>query len=69
MNTLSSEQNKKTAEVIKKVEKDFALDLPLLVDETARDVKILNTIAAIEREVTAREHFLPIPPAPTSPFN
>ena len=28
MNTLSSEQNEKTVEVIKKAEKDFALDLP-----------------------------------------
>ena len=41
-NTLDSEQNEKTADVIKKAEKDFALDLPLLVDETARDVKILT---------------------------
>ena len=49
-NTLVSEQNEKTADVIKKAEKDFALDLPLLVDETARDVKILNTIAAIEKQ-------------------
>ena len=50
MNTLNTEQNEKTAEVIKKAEKDFALDLPLLVHETARDVKILNTIAAIEKQ-------------------
>ena len=35
---------------LKKAENDFALDLPLLVDETARDVKILNTIAAIEQQ-------------------
>ena len=49
-NTLDSEQNEKTADVIKKAEKDFALDLPLLVDETARDVKILNTKAAIEKQ-------------------
>ena len=51
MNTLDSEQNKKTADVVKKAEKDFALDLPLLVYETARDVKILNTIAAIEKQL------------------
>ena len=50
LNTLEPEQNKKTADVLKKAEKDFALDLPLLVDETARDVKILNTIAAIEQQ-------------------
>ena len=50
MNTLDSEQNEKTADVIKKAEKDFALDLPLLIDERARDVKNLNTIAAIEKQ-------------------
>ena len=49
-NTLDSEQNERTADVIKKAKKDFVLDLPLLVDETARDVKILNTIAAIEKQ-------------------
>ena len=50
MNTLNNKQNEKTAKVKKKAEKDFALDLPLLVDETARDVKIVNTIAAIEKQ-------------------
>ena len=50
MNTMDTEQNESTAEAIKKAEKNFALDLPLLVDETARDVKILNTIAAIEKQ-------------------
>ena len=50
MNTLELEQNEKTADVLKKAEKDFTLDLPLLVDETARNVKILNTIAAIEQQ-------------------
>ena len=49
-NILNPEQNEKTSEVIKKAEKDFALDLPLLVDETARDIKILNAIAAIEKQ-------------------
>ena len=48
--TLNTEKNEKTVEVIKKAEKDFALDLPLLVDETARDVKNLNTRAAIEKQ-------------------
>ena len=51
LNTLEPEQNEKTADVLKKAEKDdFALDLPLLVDETARNVKILNTTAAIEQQ-------------------
>ena len=68
MNTLNTEQNEKTAEVIKKSEKDFALDLPLLLDETAQDVKILNTIAAIEKQ-QLENIFLPIPPASTTPFN
>ena len=49
MNVLNREQNEKTLEVIKKAEKAFALDLLLLVDETARDNKILNAIAAIEK--------------------
>ena len=31
-----------------KSRENSALDLPLLVDETARNVKILNAIAAIE---------------------
>ena len=48
MNILNPEQNEKTSEVIKKAEDDFALDLPLLVDETARDIK-MNAIAAIEK--------------------
>ena len=48
INTLNPDQNERTTDVIKKVEKDFSLDLSLLVDETARDIKILNAIAAIE---------------------
>ena len=36
--------------MLKRAEKDVALDLPLLVDETARDIKILNTLAAIEKQ-------------------
>ena len=50
INTLNREQNEKTSEVIKKAENDFALDLPLLVDETARDIKVINAIAAIEKQ-------------------
>ena len=49
-NSLSTDQNENTEEAIDKAEKDFALDLPLLVDETARDIKILNAIAAIEKQ-------------------
>ena len=49
-NTLSSDQKQGTEEAIKRVEKDFALDIPLLVDETARDIKMLNAIAAIENQ-------------------
>ena len=49
-NLLSADQNDNTEEAIQRVEKNFALDLPLLVDETARDLKILNAIAAIENQ-------------------
>ena len=35
-------------EAIERAEKDFALDLHLLVDETLRDVTTLNAISAIE---------------------
>ena len=35
-------------EAIQRAEKDFALDLHLLVDETLRDAKTLNAISAIE---------------------
>ena len=31
-------------------DRDFALDLPMLVDGTARDVKILSAIAALEKD-------------------
>ena len=48
--SLSTDQNENTEEAIKKAEKDFALDLRLLVDETSRDIKILNAIAAIEKQ-------------------
>ena len=49
-NTEDDEHNENTEETIKKAEKDFALDLPMLVDETARDVKILSAIAALEKD-------------------
>ena len=50
MNLLNPEQNEKTAEAIQSSERDFVLHLPLLVDKTARDIKILNTIGAIEKQ-------------------
>ena len=49
-NSISKDQNENTEEAIKRTEEDFPLDLPLLMDETARDVKILNAIAAIEKQ-------------------
>ena len=49
-NSPNTNQNESTEEAIKRAEKDFALDLHFLVDETARDVKILNAIAAIEKQ-------------------
>ena len=48
--TMETDHRERTAETIKKVEKDCALDLPSLVAETARDEKILNAIAAIEKD-------------------
>ena len=47
-NTLPEERNEKTAEMIKKAEREFAMDLPMLVDETAQDTKILDAIIALE---------------------
>ena len=48
LNTLPEGRNQKTAETIRRAEKDFALDLPLLVEETAQDTKILDAIIALE---------------------
>ena len=50
MNLLNLNQNEKTAEAIQMAERDLTLNLPQLVDETARDIKILNAIAAIEKQ-------------------
>ena len=47
---METDHKERTTETIKKAEKEFALDTPLLVDETARDVKILITITAIEKD-------------------
>ena len=48
-NTMDDEPNEHTVETIKGAKKYIALDLPMLVDETARDVKILSAIAALEK--------------------
>ena len=40
--------DEKTAESIETTEKDFAMDLPLLVEEIAGDAKILNPITGVE---------------------
>ena len=60
-NTMDDGHNERTEETIKGAEKDFALDLPMLVEETARDVKILNAITAIERN-QIQEVFYPYRP-------
>ena len=49
-NTMETDHRERTDETIKKAEKDFPLDLPLLADETVRDEKILNAITAIEKD-------------------
>ena len=46
--TLSENRNEKTAETIKRSEKVFAMDLPMLFEETAQDAKILDAIIALE---------------------
>ena len=48
-NRMDDEHNENLEETIKKAEKDFALDLPMLVDDTARDVKIISAIPALEK--------------------
>ena len=47
-NVLPEERNEKTAETIRRAERDFSMDLPLLVEETAQDAKILDAIIALE---------------------
>ena len=61
LNTLPEDRNQKTAETIRRAEKDFALDLPLLVEETAQDTKILDVIIALEAG-RAENLFLPYRP-------
>ena len=60
-NNLDDEHNERTEETIKKAEKDFALDLLMLVEETARDVKTLSAITAIEK-TQIEEIFYPYRP-------
>ena len=60
-NTLDDKHNERTAETNKRAEKDFALDLPMLVEETARGVKILSASTAVERNQT-EEMFYPYRP-------
>ena len=48
LNTMEAEQKEKTSQAIQKAEKNFELNLPFLVEETARDVKILNAISDLE---------------------
>ena len=64
-NALDDEHNELTEESINKAEKDFALDLPMLVEETARDEKLLNAITAIERQ-NNEEIFYPSRPHDTT---
>ena len=65
-NTLPQDRNEKTAEMIKKVEREFAMDLPMLVEETAQDTKILDAIIALE---TGNRDgiFYPYCPTPRTP--
>ena len=48
--TKSVTNNAKTGEPIKRAKKDSSINLNFLVDETARDVKILNAISAMEAD-------------------
>ena len=47
-NILPENRNEKTAETIKRAEKDFAMDLPMLVEKIVQDAKILDAIIALE---------------------
>ena len=60
-NTLDDEHNERTEETIKRAEKDFALDLPMLAEETATDVKILSSITGLEKN-QAEQIFYPYRP-------
>ena len=47
-NALQNSHDEKTTEAIRKAEKDFSADLPLLVGEVAKGTKILDEIIALE---------------------
>ena len=52
LNTMEAERNEESTEAIQNAENSFTLDVPLLVEETARDVKILGAISAIKADYT-----------------
>ena len=64
LNAMETEQKEKTAEAIQKAEKNFALDLLMLVEETAREVKILNAISALESNQIRVSSTLTVPQKP-----
>ena len=47
-NILPEDRNKITAEMIKKADKDFCMNLPSLVEMTAQDTKMLDAIISLE---------------------
>ena len=47
-NMLSDEMNERTENTLKKVERDFTIDLELLANESTKDHRIMGTITAIE---------------------
>ena len=67
-NTKDTERNAQSEEAVRKAEKDFALDLPMLVDETAGDMKILNAIAAVEKG-QFEDIFYPYRPKPKPSYH
>ena len=54
LKTMENSQNEKTTEEIQRADKSFSLNLLLLVNETARVVKILNAISTIETQRVER---------------
>ena len=68
LNTLEPEQNEKTADVLKKAEKDFALDSPLLCgrDSTRCQNPEHN---CRNRTTTAGKYLLSLPPPPSTSVN
>ena len=66
---METDRRERTAERMKKAEKDFTFDLPLLVDETARDEKILNAITAIEKDQLESIFYPSLSPTLQSPYH